>query len=66
MAAVAGAIGDLTTASHHATDEANGEATDNGVSTVTATVPVNLRPLLAVMSGNIPDPDAPFATQVVL
>lgn len=54
LAAVAGAIGDLTPADH----------ADGRVSTVTATVPVNLRPLLALLSGQIPAADAPIATQV--
>jgi hypothetical protein len=31
---------------------------------VTAIVPVNLRPLLAVLSGRLPDPNAPLSTQV--
>lgn len=35
-----------------------------GPQLVTAIVPVNLRPLLAVLSGRLPDPNAPLCSQV--
>ena len=39
-------------------------STHKGPQLVTAIVPVNLRPLLAVLSGRLPDPDAPLSAQV--
>jgi len=63
MAAVAGAIGELAQAASSSHAQGEGDAKE-APPVVTALVPVNLRPLLAALTGNIPDPKAPLAVQV--